>query len=205
MNKKDKNRQSLIVATLDCIHEIGLIQTSVSEIISRAGLSRGMIHLHFGGKDNLIVEAAKYANEQYYQSLDQNIMGLNNEPGLLIQTAVKSDLSHQVLNERDVAIWHEFRGGARTNNGIAQFSDTRDKRHRDLLGSAIFKICEKERINSPIEAAKDYTTGLIALTEGLWTDFLLHPDEFDRVSAQRVVFKFLAGIWPNSFNEQGAL
>ena len=205
MNRKDKNRQTLIEATLDCIHEVGLIQTSVSEIISRAGLSRGMIHLHFDGKDNLIIEAARYASEQYYLSLDENIRGLENKPILLLEAAVKSDLSPQVLNERDVAIWHELRGGARTNKGIAQYSDTRDKRLRDLLGSAIVEICKQENIISPEECARDYTTGLIALTEGLWTDFLLHPKKFDRLNAERVVYKFLTGIWPNSFNEKGSL
>ena len=59
MKRKDQNRQRLIEATLDCIAEIGLVETSVSEIIARAGLSRGMIHLHFGGKDNLVIAAAK--------------------------------------------------------------------------------------------------------------------------------------------------
>jgi len=204
LKRKDKNHQALIEAALDCIAEIGLIETSVSEIISRAGLSRGMIHLHFGGKDNLIIEAAKFASERYYQILDKNLEGTERDPVRRIEAAVKSDLSAEALNKRDVSIWYEFRGAARTNRAIAEFSDTRDRRLRDLLRTAIFEICEREGIANPQEAARDFTTGLLALTEGMWTDFLLHPNAFDRLHAQRVIFKFLAGVWPKSFSEEGA-
>lgn len=204
-SRKDKNRQVLIDATLDCISEIGLIETSVSEIISRAKLSRGMIHLHFGGKDNLIIEAARFASERYYRILDKNVEGTEDNPARLIEAAVKSDLGPEALNERDVSIWHELRGAARTNKSIAKFSDTRDRRLRDMLSAAIYQICEREDIQNSVEATRDYTSGLIALTEGMWTDFLLHPEEFDRKKAERVVFRFLAGIWPNCFDQSGAI
>ncbi len=205
MKRKDKNRQILVEATLDCIAEIGLIETSVSQIVARAGLSRGMIHLHFGGKDQLIVEAAKFASERYYQILDKNLEGTECNPVELIVAAVKSDLSPEALNKKDVSIWYEFRGASRTCNAIAEFSDTRDRRLRNLLNSAILKICRHEGIETPDNAARDFTTGLLALTEGMWTDYLLHPDEFDRANARKIVFRFLAGVWPNSFGGYAAL
>ena len=62
---RERNRLSLIEAVLDSVAEKGISETSVSEIIQRAELSRGMIHLHFGGKDNLVNEAARYSSEQY--------------------------------------------------------------------------------------------------------------------------------------------
>ncbi len=205
LNRKDKNRQALIDATLDCIAEIGLIRTSVSEIISRAGLSRGMIHLHFGGKDNLLAEAARYANEQYYNVLNKNISAAVNDSKHKLEAVIKSDLSPEVLNARDASIWHEFRGAARTNAEIARFSDTRDQRLHDLVGAMTTRICIEEGLPDAEIAARDYTTGLIALTEGLWTDYLLHPTKFDRKNAERVVFRFLSGVWSGSFNEFGAV
>ena len=58
---KEQNRVALIEATLDSIAEVGFARTSVSAIIDRANLSRGMIHLHFGGKDALVEAAAKHS------------------------------------------------------------------------------------------------------------------------------------------------
>ena len=47
-------------------------------------------------------------------------------------------------------------------------------------------------------------SGIKEFTEGMWTDFMLHPDAFDRVKARQVIFKFLAGVWPESFDANGA-
>ena len=67
----EASRRALIEATLDTIAEDGITDTSVSSIIERAGLSRGMIHLHFGGKDNLLTEAARFFSEEYYAEMDR--------------------------------------------------------------------------------------------------------------------------------------
>lgn len=203
--EKPPNRQLLIEATLDCVAELGLLGTTVSEIISRAGLSRGMIHLHFDGKSNLIVEAAKFANQQYFDVLDQNIETANAAPNHLIQTVIRSDLCPDCLNKRTASIWYELRGAARSDTAIARFSDTRDGRLRETLKSATLQLCQKDRFPNPQEAAQDATTGIIAFLEGMWTDFLLHPDEFDRAAAERVIFRFLMGLWPDDFNLSGAI
>ena len=63
--RRNQNRVALIEATLDTIAEKGFSGTSVSAIIERANLSRGMIHLHFGGKDSLIEEAAHHSSDAY--------------------------------------------------------------------------------------------------------------------------------------------
>ena len=70
LTAKVKNRLGLIEATLRALSELGYANASVSEIIKRAGLSRGMIHLHFGSKDNLVIEAAKHASERYHAFLE---------------------------------------------------------------------------------------------------------------------------------------
>ncbi len=199
------NRQVLINATLDAIAEIGLIRTSVSEIIERAGLSRGMIHLHFNGKPNLIVEAARYASEQYYQILHENIQGAESNPARLIEAIVRGDLGPKSLNTRNVSIWYEFRGAARNDAGIAAYSDTRDAGLRDLLRDAAFALAEREGASDPAAIARDMSFGLMALLEGMWTDFMLHPQSFDRQMAERIMFRYLSGTWPNSFDVSGVI
>lgn len=202
--KKLGNRQALIDATLDCVADLGLLNTSVSEIIKRAGLSRGMIHLHFDGKANLILAAAEHADQRYYDILTRNLSAAGPLPQHVIEASVKSDLSPESLNTRDISIWYELRGAARTNPDIARFSDTRAPRLHDLIMGPGLQICAAEGIADPKDAAHDITVGLISLLEGLWTDFMLHPDAFDRAAAQRVVFRFLAGVWPEHFDIKGA-
>ncbi|MEX3009562.1 TetR family transcriptional regulator C-terminal domain-containing protein [Hoeflea sp. TYP-13] len=202
---KEQNRVTLIEATLDSIAEIGFARTSVSEIIDRANLSRGMIHLHFGGKDALVEEAAKYSSADYYDSLDGLLQTAGPEPQERIEAIIRSDLSERVLNKRTVSLWYAFRGESRERETIAAYSDTRDARLRNLAFDAFLKIARQTDLPDPETTAKDATHGLLALLEGMWTDFLLHPESFDRDTAMRTIFRFLSALFPSFFALQGAV
>ena len=134
---REKNRLALLEATLESIADKGIAETSVSEIIARAGLSRGMIHLHFGGKENLVEAAAELSNERYYEQLDRHLAASGERPQDKIVAIVRSDLSKDVLNTRNVSVWYAFRGEARKRAVIATFSDTRDTR----LGGLAKRSC----------------------------------------------------------------
>lgn len=202
---KGKNRIALIEATLESIADVGFARTSVSEIIARANLSRGMIHLHFKGKDNLIVEAVKYASASYYDSLDQLLVNAGPSPQERLDAIIRSDLSEQVLNRKSVSIWYAFRGEARERAAVAAYSDTRDARLRDLAYTAFLEISIEAKLPEPEAVARDATHGILAFLEGMWTDYLLHPDSFSRNSALRIIFRFLSALFPRYFNLDGSV
>lgn len=202
---KGKNRIALIEATLESIADVGFARTSVSEIIARANLSRGMIHLHFKGKDNLVVEAAKYASASYYDSLDQLLVNAGPSPQERLDAIIRSDLSEQVLNRKSVSIWYAFRGEARERAAVAAYSDTRDARLRDLAYTAFLEIAIDAKLPEPEAVARDATHGILAFLEGMWTDYLLHPDSFSRNSALRIIFRFLSALFPRYFNLDGSV
>ncbi len=194
-----KNRQAMIDATLSSVAELGVAQTSVTEIVNRAGLSRGMIHLHFGGKENLLVAAAKQSAERYFDVLDKFLEAAGAKPQEIVAAVVNADLDERVMNPGSVKIWYAFRGAARDRAMIAQFSDTRDARLNNLIYRAFREICDQSQIPDSSTVARDATHGTLALLEGMWTDYLLHPDLFDRQIARRIVFRFLSGILPDHF------
>lgn len=198
------NRQKLINATLDAVNEIGLMRSSVSEIIDRAGLSRGMIHLHFGGKDNLLAAAAEFSADQYYKRLERHLNAARPDPQRRIEALILCDLSEEGLTEEIARITHEFQAATRSIPELAPHSDTRDARLRTYFEDAFLEIMGQMG-EADATRAQDITTGLVAMMEGLWVDFLLHPDNFDRDRAARVVFGMLHGILPEYFDANGAL
>ncbi len=201
---REQNRLALIEAVLDSVAEKGISETSVSEIIQRAGLSRGMIHLHFGGKDNLVQAAGHHSSQEYYDGLEDLLAQAGDSPQERIEMIVRGDLGERVLNQRNVSIWYAFRGEARNRSAIAAFSDTRDARLRNMVLSAFTRIARDMNMTDA-EAARDATHGLLALLEGMWTDYLLHPDRFDRDEAMRITFRFLAAMFPSYFTLKGAV
>ncbi|WP_170406479.1 TetR family transcriptional regulator C-terminal domain-containing protein [Ruegeria arenilitoris] len=202
---RERNRLSLIEAVLDSVAEKGISETSVSEIIQRAELSRGMIHLHFGGKDNLVDEAVRYSSEQYYDGIYALLEKTGQTGQEHIEMIVRGDLSEAILNKKNVSIWYAFRGEARNRAAIAAFSDTRDAKLRNLVFNAFARIAKEAGTEHPNQVARDATHGTLAMLEGMWTDYLLHPDSFDRDEAMRIVFRFLRAMFPKHFDLNGAL
>lgn len=194
-----RNRKLLVDATLDSVAEAGISETTVSAIIKRAGLSRGMIHLHFGGKDALLEAAAEAFSDEYYDQMDLQLSRVSDDPIDVIMAVVQADLSAETLNERSVAIWHEFRGEARNNPAIARYSDTRDKRLRNLIYCAFDSVIKQEDPDDDANIANEATLGTLALLEGMWVDYMTHPDNFDRENAVGIVRRFLNGILPGAF------
>lgn len=202
--RPEHNRRVLIEATLESIVESGITETTVSRIIDKAGLSRGMIQLHFGGKDKLLVAAAEAFAAAYYEELERQIAGTEGDAEALIMAMVRADLSAAQLNPRTVRIWHGFRGVAGTNAEIAQFSNTRDRRLHGMIRDAFSEIAAREQAADAKTLARDATYGTLALLEGMWTDYLLNEERFSRRAAARIVFRFLTGLFPGHFGGAGA-
>ena len=200
---KTLNRQKLIQATLDTIVEVGIENTSVSQILAKAQLSRGMINLHFSNKENLLLEALKSHSQSYYESWFENLDKVKAaSPAVRLQVIIESDLDACILNKDYIVIWYEFRGKARTNSSYQKYTDTRDKLYRDVY----YKICAELVKNESLKrsVSRNVAHGVLAMLEGMWIDFYLHSDSFNRTSAKKTLFIFLASVFPNQFTYKGA-
>ncbi|MEM7222221.1 MAG: TetR/AcrR family transcriptional regulator [Pseudomonadota bacterium] len=78
--RKAGNRQKLIEATIDSIAELGLAGTTVSTVIERAGLSRGIINLHFDTKEALLIEVMSTLAEGYFEPWNEILRDPNRSP-----------------------------------------------------------------------------------------------------------------------------
>ena len=200
---KPLNRQKLIQATLDSIVEVGIENTSVSQILLKAQLSRGMINLHFSNKDNLLLESLKTHSQLYYQSWFENLEKVkSSSPAVRLQTIINSDLDACILNKEYIVVWYEFRGKARTNRSYRKYTDTRDKLYRDIYYKICTELVENESLRKHV--SRNVAHGVIAMLEGMWIDFYLHSDSFNRNSAKKTLFIFLSSIFPKQFTYKGA-
>ena len=62
---KEARRQQLIEATIKCISKRGIGSTTLGDVAKEAGLSQGIVNLHFKSKDNLFNETLRYLVEEY--------------------------------------------------------------------------------------------------------------------------------------------
>ncbi len=201
--KKIRHRDMLVRATADIISESGIAGTSITKVVERAGLSRGMVHLHFENKAALLLEVARHMSDEYYARQKVFISDAGPTSQEKLAALITADLSEEILNQYTVNIWYAFRGEARSDNGFMAYSDTRDEALYETYYDAYIKLAAGSE--NPQVLARDATRGTIALTEGMWVDFFLHPLKFNRGTAKRIIFRFMAGLFQTAFNQDGAI
>ncbi len=195
--KKKRHRQQLIEATIETVSEFGIAGASITRIITRAKLSRGMIHLHFDNKEHLLIEAARHMSEVYYAQLETFLQPAGTNARDRLRALISADLSDKILNPKTVNAWFAFRGEARSHNSFAEHSDTRDEALRKMFIQAYCDLAKGREEADTL--ARDAAHGTIALLEGMWADYLLHPDAFNRNTAKRIVFRFVSALFPGEF------
>jgi AcrR family transcriptional regulator len=62
---KEKRREQLIKATIKCVARSGLVGTTMADVTQQAGLSIGIVNLHFQSKEKLLIETLRYVAEEY--------------------------------------------------------------------------------------------------------------------------------------------
>lgn len=195
IESKARNRQALINATFDAVAEYGVAGVSFTRVLEKANLSRGMINLHFASKEQLLLESAKMMAEKYFAHLQRFVNNAEKDPESLLIALLEADFDDAILNPREIGVWFAFRGEARYNDQFKPYSNTRDA-HLLQQYDGIFKRLLADGKDPSIKP-RDLTLGLLALTEGLWSDYFMHGEEFDRRQAKRVIYLYLSRMLPH--------
>ncbi|WP_367646948.1 TetR/AcrR family transcriptional regulator [Ruegeria arenilitoris] len=194
---KLQNRKQLIQAAADAIHKYGIRGTTSARIQELSGLSRGMVNLHFGSKEKLLLAVAEELSARYAGQWKAIADNPELGPAEKLISILKADFDPLVLNARDVAIWFSFRAEALSNPHIFPFIDSRDKRFRTVILELLEQI-KRDGEHEDVDA-KLATDALIALLEGLWTDYHLHSEIFKPEEALKICLFVLQSMFPKHF------
>lgn len=188
---------ALIEATADAIVDHGLANLSVSRILERAGLSRGMINLHFQSKGKLLLEVVRHFSDEYVAHWQRAMDAAGPRPEDRLRAVVAADFDPAVLNRRMMAVWIAFRSEAQSSPDYMPFIDSRDSRLHAAFTGICAELCEA----GPYPGVDPRLAALafMALLEGLWNDFHLYSERFDRDEARSVVMHMARAFFPRHF------
>ncbi len=192
--KQKDHRQTLINATMRCIAKGGLEAATVTNIMQCAGLSRGMLHLYFRNKDELLEATAEHFSREYYDKLQTFLEAAGPGPRERLLAMVEADLSEEILNLDSVVILMALRTAAHTNPRIRKYATTRDRALLDMFKTVYDDILDGGVRDPAISG--DLANGTIALLEGMWSDYFLYPQTFNRAKARRIVLRMIGAQLP---------
>ncbi len=188
----------MIRATIRSVAKNGLADTTMSTVAREAGLSQGIINLHFQSKDRLLVETLRYIADEYKTSWEKALDDAGPSPAERLAALVEVDFNMPVCDRNKLAVWFAFWGESKSRPTYRKLCATRDIQYRKELG-ALCQLLIEEGGYQGLDAMV-LATGLSAMAEGLWLDLLISPRSITREQARNICMAYLASAFPRHFS-----
>lgn len=195
---KEVRQGQLIKATIRSIARHGLSETTIATVAKEAGLSQGIINLHFQSKERLLEETLAHIVEEYraawYKAL--NSSGETAAEKLAALAAV--DFDKQVCQRNKLAVWFAFWGESRSRLTYRKICAESSREYKQLLTGLCDDLIKQGKYR--IEA-QHVAIGLLAMNSGLWLDMLISPSEMPAEKAKEISLSYLRGVFPGHIPE----
>jgi TetR/AcrR family transcriptional repressor of bet genes len=196
---KEKRKAQLIRATIRSIARRGLPDTTMATVSREAGLSQGIVNLHFKSKDRLMVETLAYVVDEYRSTWERHLRRAGESSAERLAALLDVDFDPAICNRNKLAVWFAFWGESRSRPTYRRLCREQDRLYRKTLAD----LCD-DIIREGDYAGLDpmvVATGLSAMNEGLWLDILLSPRSVNRRSARDICHAQLASVFPRHFRD----
>ena len=194
---KERRRQQLIDATIKCISQKGLGSTTLADVAREAGLSQGIVNLHFDSKDNLLAETLRYLAEDYDFHFRQALEKSDPTPAAQLLSLMELDLKPSVCDRKKLAVWFAFWGEVKAVPTYQAICSARERKYDDILRRLTEEIIRDGGYKG-IDA-KVTADALSSLTDGLWLSCLINPKIFDRSAAREAIVSYLRAVFPDHY------
>jgi TetR/AcrR family transcriptional regulator, transcriptional repressor of bet genes len=197
----EERRAQLIEATIRCVAGRGLAETTIATVAKEAGLSQGIINLHFRSKERLLTETLRYLADEYRTACNTATANSQADPVAGLQAMVDMCFQRSICNRDKLAVWFAFWGERKFRPTYRRICAARDNAHDELVLTMCTNLCKLGKYSDvePVLVAN----GLSALTDGLWLDLLVRPESMKREQAWRITMSYLADAFPRHFQQPG--
>ena len=198
---KEERRTQLIKATIKSIAKRGLSDTTIATVAGEAQLSQGIINLHLKSKDLLLVETLRYVVDEYRVAWETALETAGDSSAEQLAAVVAADFQPRVCDRNKLAVWFAFWGESKSRPTYRKLCAKRDREYENVLEQLCADLIREGKYSGL--NAKMVSSGLAAMSEGLWLDMLLSPSEMSREQASKVCMAYLVSAFPKHFEAQG--
>ena len=195
---REKRRLQLIQATMRSIASHSLSETTVSTVSNEAGLSRGIISLHFQSKEKLLLETLVHVADEYKLLWENALQKAGDSSAERLASLVNVDFHRSVCDRNKLAVWFAFWSETKSRPTYRKLCAERDREYDAVMLQLCTDIIA-EGAYTGIDAEMA-ARGLAALTEGLWLDMLVNPRNMSRKKALKTSMAYLSHLFPAHFS-----
>jgi len=171
----------------------------MATVAGEAGLSQGIINLHFHSKDKLLEETLAYVVDEYRAAWFKALNNSGESATEKLAALVQVDFNKQICQRNKLAVWFAFWGESRSRPTYRQICAQRDREYREVLSG----YCEEIIRQGGYRSKADHVAyGILAMSEGLWLDLLLNAAELTPEQAFEICMDHLRNIFPRHFDHK---
>ena len=195
-------REQLISATIKSIARNGMSATTMAEVTKEAGLSQGIVNLHFESKEKLLVATLRAIADEYNVGQQKILNGTSHATvANKIQALLDFDFSNSVTRRDKLAVWFAFWGEAKSRPTYQQICSASDIATDAAIRSLFQQAIDEGHYRGV--SAELLAQGYTALIDGLWLDLLIAPRRFTRKRAREIATLYLANALPQHIRLPG--
>jgi TetR/AcrR family transcriptional repressor of bet genes len=191
-------RQQLIDATINCIARKGLGNTTLADVAREAGLSQGIVNLHFDSKNNLLNATLQYLAEEYDALFMKTLAANRDDPAACLRALLELDLTPAVCDRKKLAVWFAFWGEVKAVPTYREICRARDRKCDEIRAELVEQIIRQGHYSAL--DARVVADALSAMTDGLWLSCQVNPRDFDRSAARHGINVLLKSVFPNHYS-----
>lgn len=195
---KEARRAQLIQATIRSIANHGFADTTIATVSNEAGLSQGIINLHFQSKERLLLETLRYVADEYKETWEKALASAGPDPRERLEALLAVDYHKSIFDRNKIAVWIAFWSETKSRPIYRKLCAERDQGYTHMLSELVARIIEEGDYQG-LDASL-VSNGLAAMAEGLWLDLLVNPKEMNRSRAQRILHSYLCSLFPKHFS-----
>lgn len=192
-------RQQLIDATMKCIARKGMGSTTLGDVAGEAGLSQGIVNLHFESKENLLKETLRSLAGEYREKFDKTLQKSGPHAADKLRAVMELDLGTSICNQRKLAVWFAFWGEVKSRPTYRRMCDAWDQRYEEVVAG----LCDELIADGDYRNVRATTIayGISSMINGLWLSCLISPQTWDRSNAMDAMMSYLRNAFPNHFQQ----
>jgi len=196
---REQRRQQLIDATMKCIARNGMGSTSIGDVAKEAGLSQGIINLHFESKDNLLNETLRNLANDYKSQFDKTLEKSGPGAADKLRALVELDLRPAIIDKQKIAVWFAFWGEVKSRPTYRKICDELDQYYDEIIESLCATIITEGKYKGISQ--RNVGIALNSITNGMWLSCLVSPGTFNRNQAMEALHDLLHRYFPQHYSQ----
>jgi TetR/AcrR family transcriptional repressor of bet genes len=183
-----RRRQQLRKAAYELAGKHGLQALTTAAIAGHAGISKGIVHHYFAGKEDLIEQTARFAHAEFRNAV---LVGLRKacSPSERLWSVIDGNFTAAIFQPRFRRLWLSLFEAAKTNSRVARLLAIVDRR-------TITHVTQPLRLLVAPTDVETKAFAIMALVDGCWFLSVEEP-QITRSMALSIVADYLRAEIPN--------